>query len=180
MNNNKVMKGMFFLGFAFLVFVSSLPLLSAPVNREANRLAREGTKAANNKQWDEAIDALRKAAELDRKYAPNLATALQQRAAARVTDGKFSEAVSDLDDAIKIQPREARIYESRAYAEMKLNNPDKALADYSEAIKLNPHEVRYYQVRSYIREVKGDYKGSMADAEKILKTGQEQRRSAGP
>jgi len=162
------MKGLVFLCFTFLFFLQSPVLFGAQPNREANKLARDGTEAANNKQWDQAVDALRKAADLDHKYLPNLGTALQQRAAARVSESQFPEALADLNDALKIQPRQARIYETRAYVEMKLNDLDAAQADYSAAIKLEPDELRYYQLRSYIREVKGDYKGSMADTEKIL------------
>jgi tetratricopeptide (TPR) repeat protein len=143
--------------------------LRAQKNREANNLARQGTEAANNKQWDQAIDSLRKAAEMDHKYAPNLAVALQQRASAYMAEQKFPEALADFSEALKIRPKDAGILERRAYAEMKLNDLDKALADYSEAIKLAPNEVRYYLVRSYILEMKGDYKNSMVDTEKILK-----------
>lgn len=143
--------------------------LHGQANHEANNLARKGTDAARNQQWDEAVDDLRKATQMDRKYAPSLAAALQQRATAYAAQQKFQEAAADLDEALKVNPRNASALEARASVAMKLNDMDKALAVYSEAIKVNPNEIRYYQYRGYILEVKGDLKNAMADTEKVLK-----------
>jgi tetratricopeptide (TPR) repeat protein len=137
--------------------------------KEANKLAREGAEASKDQEWDKAIDLLRKATDLDRKYADELAAVYQQRGYAAASNQQFQDAVSDYGEAIKLKPDDARIYEQRAAVEMKLNDYDKALADYSEAIKLKPSEVRYYAYRSYIYEVKGDINNSMADADKVLK-----------
>jgi tetratricopeptide (TPR) repeat protein len=138
-------------------------------NREANSLARRGTDAAKNQEWDEAIEDLRKATDLDRKYAPSLAAALQGRATAAAAEQRLQDAATDLDEAIKVNPRNASAYEGRASVAIKMNDLDKAVAMYSEAIKLNPSEVRYYSYRSYVYELKGDLKNSMADTEKVLK-----------
>lgn len=148
---------------------SSSGVLVAQPNREANKLAMQGTQAAKDGNWDEGIDALRKAANLDHKYTPNLAAALQGRAAVNASQGKFDEAAADFDEAIKLNPKSASAYEGRASVAMKMNDLDKALAMYSEAIKINPNELRYYSYRSYIYEVKGDLKNSMADTDKVLK-----------
>ena len=80
-----------------------------------------------------------------------------------------SNAILDFSEAIKINPRDARVYEQRAAVEMKITDYDKALADYSEAIKLNPNEMRDYLYRAYIYEIKGDIKNSMADTDRVLK-----------
>jgi tetratricopeptide (TPR) repeat protein len=162
--------------FAF-TFAAALALCAAQLSeaqatkdaKEANKLARDGAEASKNQEWDNAVDLLRKATALDRKYAPNLAAVYQQRGYAAATNQQFQDAINDYGEAIKINPEDARIYEQRAAVEMKLNDYDKALADYSEAIKLKPNEVRYYAYRSYIYEVKGDIKNSMADTEKVLK-----------
>jgi tetratricopeptide (TPR) repeat protein len=136
---------------------------------EANALARRGTEAARNRQWDEAIQDLRKAAEMDRKYAPSLVAALLGRAATYAAQQQFKEAAADYDEVLKLDPRNTTALEGRASMAMKLNDMDKALAMYSDAIKADPKEIRYLQYRSYIYEVKGDLKSSMADTEKILK-----------
>ncbi len=138
-------------------------------NKEANKLAREGAEASRNQDYDKGVELLRKATDLDRKYAADLAVAYQQRGFASARDQKFEEAIADFNEALKIKSNDSRIYEQRAAVEMKLRDYDKALADYSEAIKLKPNEVRYYLYRSYIYETKEDIGNSMADTEKALK-----------
>lgn len=136
---------------------------------EANRLARDGAEASKNQDYDKAVDLLRKATDLDHKYAPDLAAVYQGRAYALAKNQQFQEAIQDYTEALKIKPDDARIYEQRAAVEMKMYDYDKALADYSEMIKLKPNEARYYNYRAYIYETKGDIKNSMADTEKVLK-----------
>ena len=158
-------------------FIAALALCAAQLSgaaatkdtKEANKLAVDGAEASKNQEWDKAIELLRKATDLDHKYAPNLAAVYQQRAYAAASNQQFQDAINDYGEAIKISPEDARIYEQRAAVEMKMNDMDKALADYSEAIKLKPNEARYYSYRSYIYEVKGDIKNSMADTDKVLK-----------
>jgi tetratricopeptide (TPR) repeat protein len=158
-------------------FIAAMALCAAQLSdaqapkdaKEANKLARDGAEASKNQDWDKAIELLRKAADLDHKYADELSAVYQQRGYANATNQQFQDAIHDYGEAIKLKSDDARIYEQRAAVEMKLNDMDKALADYSEAIKLKPNEVRYYLYRSYIYELKGDIKNSMADTEKVLK-----------
>jgi tetratricopeptide (TPR) repeat protein len=138
-------------------------------NKEVAKYSREGFEATEAKDWDKAVDAFRKATELDKKQEPNLVSALQHRGMEYTTQQQYPEAIADFSEALKLKPDDPGIYERRAYVEMKTNGYDKALADYSEAIKLKPKEVRYYLLRSYIYETKGDIKSSMADTEEALK-----------
>jgi len=138
-------------------------------NKEANKLARDGAEASKSQDYDKAVELLRKATALDRKYAPDLAVAYQQRGFASASNQNFQGAVQDFTEALKINSRDARIYEQRAAVEIKMRDYDKALADYSELIKLKPNEVRYLNYRAYIYEVKDDVQNSMADTEKVLK-----------
>jgi tetratricopeptide (TPR) repeat protein len=158
-------------------FVAALALCAAQLSdaqapkdaKEANKLARQGAEASKNQEWDKAIELLRKATDLDHKYADELSAVYQQRGYADATNQQYQDAINDYGQAAKLTPQDVRVYEQRAAVEMKLNDYDKALADYSEAIKLKPNEVRYYLYRSYIYETKGDIKNSMADIEKVLK-----------
>jgi tetratricopeptide (TPR) repeat protein len=145
--------------------------LSAPKAKgsEANALARRGTEAAKNRQWDDAIEDLRQAVEMDKKYTPSLVAALLGRAATHAAQQQYPEAATDYDEVLKLESHNITAIEGRASMAMKQNDMDKALAMYSEAIKAQPKEIRFLQYRSYIYEVKNDLKNSMADAEKILK-----------
>src|SRR5947207_7952139 len=162
--------------FAF-VLMTALALCASQVcqaaekkNPEANRLAREGAEAAKNQDFDKAVDLLRKAANLDHKYAGELSAVYQQRGYAAATDQRYGDAVNDYNEALKLTPQEApRIHEQRAAVEMKIQDYDKALADYSELIKLKPNEIKYVNYRAYIYELKNDLQNSMVENEKILK-----------
>jgi tetratricopeptide (TPR) repeat protein len=152
-----------------ILSVSPLQFALGQGKAEAANLARQCAQAAKEQNWDRAVELCRKAADLDRKFAPNLAVAYEQRGFARQKEQSFPQAIADFTEALKLSPRDARIYEQRAAAEMKSNAYDQALADYSEAIKLNPKEIRYYLYRGYIYELKRDITNSMADTEKALK-----------
>jgi Flp pilus assembly protein TadD len=160
--------------YSALTLIMALALCASQVaqaqgNKEANKLAREGAEASRSQDYDKAVELLRKATDLDRKYAPDLAAVYQGRGYAFAKNQQFQEAIQDYTEAIKIKPNDPRIYEQRAAVEMKMYDYDKALADYSELIKLKPNEVRYLNYRAYIYEVKDDVQNSMADTEKVLK-----------
>src|SRR5438132_5134960 len=157
------------LGLEMMVFAIGATVLFGQGNQEAANLTREGIEASKAIDWDKAIAAFKRAAQLDEHYAPNLASALQQRACVYVSQGKFQEAITDYSEALKVKAKEPDIFERRAYAEMQLKNYDRALHDYNEAIKLSPEEPKYYQVRALIYQTKGDFKAALADVDKILK-----------
>lgn len=161
----RYMKGLS-LGMTALAIATTM--VFAQGNQEAANLTKEGIEASKAKDWDKAIPAFRKAAQLEEHYAPNLASALQQRASVYVSQKKFQEAIADYSEALKIKSDDADTYERRAYAEMQLRDFDKALHDYNEAIKHNPQEAKYYQVRAIIYQEKKDYKAAMADVDKTL------------
>lgn len=142
--------------------------LHAQPNPEANKLARAGTEAAKNGDLEAAVENLRKATDMDHKYAPVLATVLQQRATESIKQNRFPDALPDLEAAIKAHPNPS-VFEQRAYVYMRMNDTDHALADYSEAIKLNPNEARLYSYRAHMLANKNDFKGVMADADHVLK-----------
>ena len=143
-------------------------VVQAQGNKEANKLAREGAQASKSQDYEKAVELLRKAADLDHKYASDLAIAYQQRGFASANAQKFQDAIQDFTEALKINSQDARVYEQRAAVEIKMRDYDKALADYSELIKLKPNEVRYLNYRAYVYEVKNDVQNSMADTDKVL------------
>ena len=117
-------------------------------NIEANKLAREGAEALKSNDFDKAVDLLRKATNLDRKYTPDLAIAYERRGYALTKNQQFQDAVTDYTEAIKIKSNEPRLYEERAYAEMKIYAYDKALADYDELAsgKMQPGGIRQVEL----------------------------------
>lgn len=138
-------------------------------NPEAAKLAREASAAAKEQDWNKAIDGFRKAAEKDRKYTQGLAATYSARAVSEANDQRFQEALADLAEAIKIEPKEARFYEQRAAIEMRINDYDKALADYAEASKMSPNEIKYHNYRAYIYETRGDLPNAVTENDAALK-----------
>src|SRR6267142_2460428 len=138
-------------------------------NPQAGKIARDASQAAKDQDWNKAIDGFRKASEMDRKYVANLAIAYQQRAYSYANDQRFQDALTDLAEAIKINPRDAHAYEQRAAIEMKMIDYEKALADYDVAIKINPGEIKYHLYRGYIYELRGDLQNAMTETEAALK-----------
>jgi len=156
-----------------LCLVATIGLATAPAaqqegNPEAAKIAREGSQAAKDQNWDKAIERFRKASEMDRKFTASLALAYQQRAFAYANDQRFQDALNDLAESIKIKP-DPRAYEQRAAIEMRISDNDKALADFAEASKLNPGEIKYHNYRAYIYESRGDIQNAMAENEAALK-----------
>ncbi len=156
-----------------LCLVTTLGLSIAPAaqqegNPEAAKIAREGSQAAKDQDWDKAIEKYRKASEMDRKFTASLALAYQQRAYSYAKDQRFQDALNDLNEAIKIKP-DARTYEQRGAIERGINDYDKALADFAEASKLNPGEIKYHNYRAYIYETRGDLQNAMTENDAALK-----------
>ena len=104
--------------FAF-AFIAALAICSAQLSeaqgtkdaKEANKLAIEGAEASKNQEWDKAIELLRKATDLDHKYADELAAVYQQRGYADATNQQFQDAINDYSEAIKLTPQDVRVYQ---------------------------------------------------------------------
>jgi tetratricopeptide (TPR) repeat protein len=155
---------------AFALCASQVCPAAEKKNPEANKLAREGAEAAKNQDFDKAVDLLKKATAMDKKYGDELSAVYQQRGYAAANDQRYGDAINDYNEALKLTPQDtARIHEQRAAVEMKIQDYDKALADYSELIKQKPNEIRYLNYRAYIYELKNDLQNSLAENEKILK-----------
>jgi tetratricopeptide (TPR) repeat protein len=155
---------------AFALCASQVCPAAEKKNPEANKLAREGAEAAKNQDFDKAVDLLKKATAMDKKYGDELSAVYQQRGYAAANDQRYGDAINDYNEALKLTPQQApRIHEQRAAVEMKIQDYDKALGDYSELIKQKPDEIKYLNYRAYVYELKNDLQNSMADNEKILK-----------
>jgi tetratricopeptide (TPR) repeat protein len=158
--------------FALCLVITLAPLIAPAAQQEGNpeaaKIAREGSQAAKDQNWDKAIERFRKASEMDRKFTSSLTLAYQQRAFSYANDQRFQEALNDLAEAIRIKP-DPRAFEQRAAIEMRINDYDKALADYAEASKLSPNEIKYHNYRAYIYEMRGDLQNAMAENDAALK-----------
>ncbi len=82
--------------------------------------------------------------------------------------GKWQEAITAADEAIKAKPDEGAAFACRAKAYLLLGNRERSLVDYSEAIRLAPSESESYYQRAIIYKELGELEKSQAD-ERIAK-----------
>lgn len=117
-------------------------------------------------QWHEAITAASTAlshqsSQNDHLYA--------LRARAFLGLNQFSQAQEDLDQAIKLKPRQGSYYISRAIAHAGEKRWGDAVADLDHAEKHWPEHTRIFFMRARYRQMLGDTAGAKLDRENGLK-----------
>jgi tetratricopeptide (TPR) repeat protein len=91
------------------------------------------------------------------------ARAFERRGAVRYDVHDFKGAISDLSEAIKIDPASSYYLYSRAYSRDDLRDRVGAIADLNKAIQLSPNYTDAYALRAYCRRLSGDLVGAVAD-----------------
>jgi tetratricopeptide (TPR) repeat protein len=94
------------------------------------------------------------------------ATAYYKRGHKLLEDGHFAEAIQQLDEAVRLDPRLALAYNARGFAHYRLKQYGEAVADFNSALGLNPAYANAYLNRSVARRASGDAAGADADAAK--------------
>lgn len=94
------------------------------------------------------------------------AYAAQDKAMKALQDKAPKEALSLLDEAIRIQPREGQFWELRGHAWQMLGEKDKATQDYSTAISKNPDFFSHYLARGIQYYQQGKSNSAQSDLEK--------------
>ncbi len=64
--------------------------------------------------------------------------------------GRYTAAINDLNEAIKLNSTKADFYYVRALAHMRANEIDQTVADLGRAIELSPNEARFYHTRGQV------------------------------
>lgn len=77
---------------------------------------------------------------------------------------KYREAITELNQAIRLQPDFAPAYNGRGYARFQLHNYAAAIRDLDRAISLDPQYANAYHIRSVVKKAMGNLKGAAADA----------------
>jgi tetratricopeptide (TPR) repeat protein len=118
-----------------------------------------------------ATDAIPACARLAKsaKQKLQVATALNWRGSHLVNAGKYSEAISDLDNSIKLNPKDPLSYFWRARAKLLSKNASEAIEDASTAIQLNSKDANSFQLRAEAMQSKGDIDGAQANFAQAIK-----------
>ena len=81
--------------------------------------------------------------------------------------GNIKNAIIYLNEAIEIEPNDARFYISRGTFKGKENDKD-AIEDYTKAIEIDPNNVFAYRLRADSKCKLGDYQGAIDDYTKAI------------
>lgn len=128
----------------------------------------EEEKTSSSKETSQGL--LESASSPSRMIETNIITAEEylKRGVAFYSKGEFNHALSNLNNAIKINPAymEAYLYRGLAYAGK--NDPEPAIADYSKVIEINPKQEEAYFVRGVAYAAKKDVEKAIADYSKAI------------
>lgn len=96
-------------------------------------------------------------------------TAYGKRGNALVELGDHDRAMADFDQAISLDPNQARGYNGRGWVWFSRGDYDRAIADYNTAIKLEPKKAAIYVNRGLVWKNKGDLDRAMADFDQAIR-----------
>ena len=82
--------------------------------------------------------------------------------------GHYFEAITDLEEALKLKPNDAWTLRYLAEAYKRNKQPDKALTYINQAIQLDPTEIQSYRTRAQMFFTNHEYDKAIDDFKKIL------------
>lgn len=80
-----------------------------------------------------------------------------------ISRNKYSEAIRNFSDALKISPGFLEAYENRGVAKYYLMDYKGAIEDYDKALGINPNDFNTYGRRGWAKYRLTDYNGAIAD-----------------
>lgn len=103
----------------------------------------------------------------------DLSLAYAMRALAFSLKGNYASALSDYDQAIRINPTFAVALNNRAWALYKAGRGTEGLRDVERSLSLSPGSSHALDTRAHIRQQQGDITGALADYEMAMVQGGE-------
>jgi tetratricopeptide (TPR) repeat protein len=104
---------------------------------------------------------------------PRNSIAYASRGFAYELKGDVARAIADYDQAIRLNPTDARIYAltytRRGMLHYNKGDHERAIADYDQAIRINPMDTLAYAARGYAYAQKGNYGRAMIDLDQAIK-----------
>jgi tetratricopeptide (TPR) repeat protein len=91
------------------------------------------------------------------------------RAMAWLEKHELDKAIKDLDECIRLDPTNPRVFNSRGYALNQRKEYDKAIRDFDDAIRLNPKFVRAFYGRAIVWFSKGDFDKAMKEFDEAVR-----------
>ena len=135
-------------------------------NNRGNAYAAKGDYDRAIQNFDEATSSIQRDAR-----------PFNNRGVTYLKKGEYDLAIKSLDQAIKLNPDYGRAFANRAGIYLKKSEYDRAARDYDEAIRLEPDLEAGWSGRCWTRAVLGALEAALADCNRALQSGPEQRRN---
>lgn len=123
--------------------------MTNPEHEQAHIHYVDGSKLYFAKQFEEAIDKLSQAIELNPQYYK----AYDRRGSVYKRLGKFDQALQDFNRALEINPTFHRAYRNRGHVFRDTNFPIAAVADFESSKKYIQDEEKKELLDRFIREI---------------------------
>ena len=117
-------------------------------------------------------DTIAALADIDKAIAldKNLSAAYEMRALLRVKyDADYASALADMNDAVRLNPKECNYYVNRALIKYYSDDLRGAMEDYDYALMLQPANVMVHYNRGLLRAQVGDRNRAVEDFNEVLK-----------
>jgi tetratricopeptide (TPR) repeat protein len=138
--------------------------------RDRRTLLRASLVSQAGRAWLAADEPEKAMAAFDAaiEIAPETPTFRIDRAEAHAAEGKFWEAIDDLNRAIELDPRRGDAFALRASAYRQVDAADLAMEDADNAVKLAPKLPEAWLERGILKRLKGDKNGARRDWREVL------------
>ncbi len=135
-----------------------VPLSDSP-NLQAKKAFDEALAELNVKNYEEAATLFGRAA----REKPGWSEPLVEKAKLETKLGRFTDAIEDCSDALRLSPNDATALYFRGFAKYQLNRNNEAIADFNVALRLKTDYAEAYQNRGNARWALGDKQGANSD-----------------
>jgi tetratricopeptide (TPR) repeat protein len=154
-----------------VMLTQSLLAQIPPATTSAEAVLNQGVAKHRQRDFRAAIAEYSRAIQLK----PDLTLAYVYRASAHRSLGELPAAVTDLDQAIRLNAKDANVFNNRGLARAELGQDlQGAIADYDQALKLDPNLAITYNNRGLARAKIGDQQGAVADLQQAAQLAQTQ------
>jgi len=125
--------------------------------------AADDRETCKDSSGEAAIDACSSAITSKKFKGSTLSLLYTNRGVEYVVKEDVDRGIADLNQAIKLDPKNSLAFNNRGNAYSAKREFDRAIADYDQAIKLNPKYAAAFYNRGIAKQKKGDMEGSEAD-----------------
>jgi len=135
--------------------------LAGPVS--VSRAIGDDVNTCPNANGDYAVVACSRAISLGRFHGHKLAIVYNYRAQAYYDKGDYDHAIADLNEAIRLDPKNAPAYNYQGTAYAMKGDYNRAVQDYDQAIRLHPKNFDFYLKRGQANFYSGALPAALAD-----------------